>query len=217
MSEWSMSKGMCVPLNISQLKNKYTILCNTPSDINEHLPTLLRYGRECNHITECGVRSARSSYAFGVALIGKTPNRFIQCDLDTHENIKAFGNEAAAEGVNVTFYQQSDLECPMEPTDLLFIDSWHCYGHLKRELSRWNSSVSKYIIMHDTTIDAMEGESRRTGDDPVKQSEAFGIPVDEICKGLWPAIEEFLSEHSEWILAERFMNNNGLTVLKRVQ
>ena len=35
-------------------------------------------------------------------------------------------------------------------------------------------------------------------------------------KGLWPAIEEFLLESKEWIQHERFYNNNGLTILKRV-
>jgi hypothetical protein len=48
-----------------------------------------------------------------------------------------------------------------------------------------------------------------------KQSADSGVPIPEIQKGLWPAIEEFLVEHPEWTLHERFTNNNGLTVLKR--
>jgi hypothetical protein len=42
-------------------------LKSTPSDINEHLPTLLRYAQECDHITEMGVRWVVSTYAFVVA------------------------------------------------------------------------------------------------------------------------------------------------------
>jgi hypothetical protein len=38
------------------LKNKYNILCNTPSDINEHLPTLYKYATECESIIELGIR-----------------------------------------------------------------------------------------------------------------------------------------------------------------
>ena len=34
--------------------------------------------------------------------------------------------------------------------------------------------------------------------------------------GLWPAIEEFLAEHSEWEIEQRVTNNNGLTILVRV-
>jgi hypothetical protein len=37
------------------------------------------------------------------------------------------------------------------------------YGHLKRELARWHTMVNKYIIIHDTTIDADLGETVRVG------------------------------------------------------
>jgi cephalosporin hydroxylase len=109
----------------------------------------------------------------------------------------------------------SDLDCPIEETDLLFIDTWHIYGHLKRELSRWHPYVRKYIIMHDTLIDAVHGETIRCGWDAVQQSKESGIPVDEIRKGLKPAIHEFLTEHPEWIVDLEYVNNNGLTILRR--
>jgi len=34
--------------------------------------------------------------------------------------------------------------------------------------------------------------------------------------GLWPAIEEFLKNNNDWVLHERFTNNNGLTILKKI-
>jgi hypothetical protein len=108
------------------------------------------------------------------------------------------------------------LECPIEDTELLFIDTWHVYGHLKRELSRWNSHVSKYIIMHDTTVDEWLGESIRLSLNFEEQSVSTGIPVEEIIKGLWYAINEFLVQHPEWVLEKRYINNNGLTILRRV-
>jgi hypothetical protein len=70
--------------------------------------------------------------------------------------------------------------------------------------------------MHDTTVDELYGETLRVGWDANKQSKETGIPVDEITKGLWPAIEEFLEEHPEWNLEKRYTNNNGLTILSRV-
>ena len=42
------------------------------------------------------------------------------------------------------------------------------------------------------------------------------IEVQEILKGLWPAVDEFLQNNPNWILHERFTNNNGLTILKRI-
>jgi hypothetical protein len=194
----------------------YNAACNTSSDINEHLPTLKRYADMCTHITEFGVRGVVSSWAFAAGLLDKPNARLVQVDLGTNSKVSMFGSVMEKYNISRTFYMQSDLDCPLEHTELLFIDTWHVYGHLKRELARWNSYVSKYIILHDTTVDEWVGETIRNGWNPQEQSVKTGIPVEEITKGLWPAIEEFLAAHPEWTLVERFTNNNGLTVLKRV-
>jgi hypothetical protein len=201
---------------MSIIEEKYIFNCKTPSDINQHLPTLKRYSDECIHITECGVRFVVSSYAFALSLKNKSNNKLVQVDTIKYPQNNIFQAECHNEGVNVVFHEQSDLECPLEQTDLLFIDTWHIYGHLKRELARWNSYVNKYIIMHDTTSDEIYGETLRVGWDAKKQSVETGIPVEEITKGLWPAIQEFLDVNPEWKLKERFTNNNGLTILERV-
>ena len=44
--------------------NIYNVLCNTPSDINEHMPTLYQFACTCSHITEMGVREVVSTWAF---------------------------------------------------------------------------------------------------------------------------------------------------------
>ena len=194
----------------------YHNMCKIKSDINEHLPTLKEYADKCTHITECGVRSVVSSWAFAFGLLYKTNARLIQVDLHGNNTITMFGQVCRANNIDVQFYEQSDLECPLEPTELLFIDTWHVYGHLKRELARWNSNVSKYIILHDTTVDEWQGETIRNNWDAEQQSKDTGIPVNEINKGLWPAIDEFLKEHPEWVIDARYYNNNGLTILKRV-
>ena len=197
------------------IHSKYTELCKTPSDIHEHLPTLYKFATDCQTVTECGVRSVVSSYAFANALVNRTSTKLTQVDLNWHSNIGVFQKECQNEGLLTVFHAMSDLECPIEPTDLLFIDTWHIYGHLKRELARWHSHVSKYIILHDTEIDGIRGETLRVGWDYVKQSRDSGIPVEEICKGLQPAIDEFLAQHPEWKLHSKYTNNNGLTILSR--
>jgi hypothetical protein len=45
------------------IERAYNILCDTPSDINEHLPTLYKYATECGSILELGVRGCISSWA----------------------------------------------------------------------------------------------------------------------------------------------------------
>ncbi len=197
------------------IASKYMDLCKTPSDINEHLPTLAQYASECTHVTECGVRTAVSSYAFAYGLKSKPNAKLIQVDPQWSSEIDTFQTLCSVEDLNSVFYKQSDLECPIEETDLLFIDTWHVYGQLKREFQRWHPHVRKYIILHDTVVDRVHGETLRCGWDAQKQSKESGIPVNEICKGLSFAVNEFLYEHPEWIVHAHFENNNGLTVLTR--
>ena len=200
----------------SILESKYKHMCEARSDIHEHLPTLYRYATECEHIIECGVRKVVSSYAFANALRVKGNNKLILVDLVGGNSVDRFLEECTNENVNAIFYEESDLTCPIEKTDLLFIDTWHVYGHLKRELERWNTYANKYIILHDTTVDGEVGESVRMKFDIPRQVIESGLSREEIERGLWPAVEEFLALHPEWKLKERYTNNNGLTVLERV-
>ena len=39
---------------IYDLENLVNKLHQTPSDINEHFPAIIKYGSECDHITEMG-------------------------------------------------------------------------------------------------------------------------------------------------------------------
>jgi len=198
------------------MQQGYQARCQNPSDINEHLPVLYEYTKKCSTVVECGVRTIVSSYAFANGLKETPGNLLTMVDPGASPDMPAFLNLCKTEGVNAQFFNESDLLCPLVKTDLLFIDTWHVYGQLKRELARWHSSVNKYIIMHDTTVDEWAGETIRNGWNAVEQSKKFGIPVEEINKGLWPAVEEFLLLHPEWVIEKRLCNNNGLTILKRV-
>jgi hypothetical protein len=200
----------------SCLRKIYEEKCATSSDINEHLPTLLSYATKCRSIVECGVREPTSSYAFAAGLVGAFENSYMLVDLFESASMGNFIDTCSLEGVNATFYKGSDLECPLVETDLLFIDTWHVYGHLKRELARWSGHVKKYIILHDTTVDEVVGETIRAGWDAVQQSAESGIPVDEINQGLGRAISEFLEWHPEWTTDAVYTNNNGLTILRRL-
>ena len=43
---------------MEKIREYYEYSKTTPSDINEHLPTLLKYSEECKHITEMGVKKS---------------------------------------------------------------------------------------------------------------------------------------------------------------
>ena len=53
---------------MDSIKQKYFQLCDTPSDINEHLPTLFEYTKKCSSVLELGVRGCVSSYAFALQI-----------------------------------------------------------------------------------------------------------------------------------------------------
>ena len=199
----------------SDIDRLYREKIRTPSDINEHIPTLYEYARKCDSVVECGVRAITSSYAFANGLIGNPRNSLTMVDTYRSENIDSFIEMCEREGVNVKFLHGSDTACELVATDMLFIDTWHVYGHLKRELAYWHGVVRKYIIMHDTTVDADHGETIRCGLDAQAQSIESGYPIEEIRRGLWPAVIEFLNAHPEWVIERRYINNNGLTILRR--
>ena len=150
-----------------------------------------------------------------LGLQGNPKNRYTLIDPFKSSNVQDFLGLCQRVGVDARFVAESDLTCPLIETDLLFIDTWHVYAQLKRELTRWHSSVSKFIILHDTTIDAVKGESAQNGLNIDKQRQDSGFPADEIAKGLWPAVEDFLDSTPDWSLDLRLENNSGLTILRR--
>ncbi len=121
------------------------------SDICEHMDTLRKYAKECQHITEFGVRDVVSSIAFLV---------------DPHEKIMSYDNnpmprtwevldQCKKEGINWEFKKGNTLDIVIEPTELLFIDTLHTYEQLLQELRLHGNKSSKYIIMHDTRLPAL--------------------------------------------------------------
>jgi len=211
------------------IKRKYSYLCNTRSDINEHLPILYKYATECNSVFETGVRGCISSWAFTLGLL--TPNkptsplspaRLLCNDITPCDIKELLAQTNRNNNLSISYLWKNNLDIDLEKDlynqsfDLLFIDTWHIYGQLKRELNKFHSITNKYIIMHDTTVDEFYGETIRSRWNAEKQSKISGIPIEEINKGLGPAIDEFLNEHPEWTLKEKLTNNNGLTVLMRV-
>lgn len=115
----------------SLLEDKYTELCNTESDINEHLSILYEYATKCEIILELGVRSAVSSFAFIKGLVenDKINKKLVSCDINnigsiTNENlIKKICKENS---IDYTFLLKNDLEInesDINNTDLTFIDT----------------------------------------------------------------------------------------------
>nr|QBK90605.1 MAG: cephalosporin hydroxylase [Pithovirus LCPAC104] len=206
---------------ITNILSYYNNSKNTFSDIFQHVETLHNYARECSSVVECGTRTCVNIWGFLKAMSEKSLNgeytKLIGIDLERSKNgnIDKLEELSKEIGVNFIFYEKSDLEIELDNIDMVFIDTWHVYGQLKRELEKFSKITNKYICMHDTTVDEFVGESVRNGWDVEKQASEQGWEWIEVYTGLWPAVVEFLQKHPEWKLEKRFTNCYGLTILKK--
>lgn len=176
------------------ITSKYNQLASTPSDIYQHMPTLHRYAKECSHVTELGVRTIVSTWAW---LDAKVPT--VRCyDLfdPPAENLLEAQTFAQENALDFSFTRADVLQTVLEPTELLFIDTWHVYRQLKQELHLHGLVASKYMIFHDTTLYGRVGE-------------------DGSRLGLQDALDEWLLYNDVWQVKEVYTNNNGLTILER--
>jgi hypothetical protein len=155
------------------------------------LPTLYLLARQCRHVTEMGTHTGVST----TALLFAQPERLVCYDKVLLPPVERL--QALAVPTRLTFHQADVLQVEIEPTDLLFIATWHVYEQLKEELRLHAGKVRRYIVLHDTTTFGERGES-------------------EGHSGLWPAVEEFLSQGTFQVKG-RHENNNGLTILEALQ
>jgi len=182
----------------------YEKLCNTPSDIHEHLPTLKFYAEGLDHVTEMGVRNVVSTWAF----IEAQP-KVLRCYDINSAPIYEVTQKAGEYGIDFKFICADVLKVKIETTDLLFIDTLHQYTQLKAELELHEKKVRKYLIFHDTTTYADIPE-------PLKeQTENIWDNYTQDDQGIWLAIQELIDK-GDWDILVKYENNNGLTVLGRI-
>lgn len=203
---------------MEQVNSNYNKLCNRQSDINEHLPTLYRYARECESIFETGVRGCISSWALAKGLLeNEKPEKKLFLNDISPCNISDLLDSTKSLPIKIDYKWINNLKLELPySVDMTFIDTWHIYGQLKRELERFSKVTNKYIVMHDTEVDAIHGESIRCGWNAEQQSIESGFPVEEITCGLQKAIDEFLRGNAGWTLDVCYINNNGLTILRKI-
>lgn len=180
---------------LKDLEEEYQAALKEESDISEHLPTLRELAMECESITEFGVRYGASTRAFLV-----TGKKLRSYDIYKISMVIELFDHAKQLGYDVEYISASTLYLDIEQTDILFIDTLHCYPQLRDELF-WNADkVNKYIVLHDTVTYGHRDE----------------IEVHRYSKqGLIPAIEEFLEYNKKWQIKHHYENNNGLMVLER--
>jgi hypothetical protein len=187
---------------------KYEENCKLVSDINEHLPTLLSYAKECKHITEMGVRFVSSTWP----LLASKPDKLISYDIVKKDNINEVISLAYEYNINYIFVESDVLKTEIEQTELLFIDTLHTYNQLSQELNLHSKNVSKYIILHDTETFGLVDENIY----PHASELVKTLSTEK--QGLLNAVTDFLlsNEGKKWKIHEKYTNNNGLMILKKL-
>lgn len=198
------------------LDTMYRTQCNTPSPIYEHIPVLKHIAQECSTVIEIGVYHMASTWGLlkGLSENGSNLKSYKGIDIAAPPSEILTKAKALAEGNGITFsfMEANDMLIEIDPAEFLFIDSLHTYCHLTYELEAFSPKISKYIVMHDTS--APWGD--RDDDDYHGDYSEYPAEIDRSKRGLWAAVEDFLSRHPEWSLVERRLNCHGLTILKRV-
>lgn len=179
-----------------KLKFTYEVLKEKTSDINEHLETLFKYASQCEHVTEIGMRGAVST----TALLAAQPKTLISWDINPWAILSPNVQSLLMLSGRTSFQPRvgNSLECEIEDTDMLFIDSLHTYEQLKKEFTRHARAVRTFMVLHDTITFGRTGEDGTT-------------------PGLRQAIHDLQRDSNiGWTVLEDRENNNGLTVLGRI-
>jgi hypothetical protein len=176
----------------------FTKAAEESTDMQGHMDTIRRYSSLCSTSVEFGVYDCTSTWA----LLAGFPKRLTSYDIDRRQEVDAVEQAAAKAGIDFKFVLGDTAKVDIEPTELLFIDSFHTYEHLTKEFARHADKVSKFILLHDTVTFGNQDQVQDTA------GNYTGI-------GLSPAINEFLQRDTAWTLHEQFTHCHGLTVLKR--
>lgn len=163
------------------------------SDIYMHIPILYALAKECETVTEMGVRSGVSTRAFLYADVD-----LVSYDIEEVTEVRKLFDIAKNKAGKFAEYLIEDVtEITIDPTDMLFIDTLHTYEQVKKELHLHANKVNKYIAFHDIFTYGFKDEGT---DAP---------------RGILYAILEYLVVHPEWKLKYISIDNNGLLVLER--
>jgi hypothetical protein len=177
---------------VKSITEAYEQKCSENSDISLFLPLLKEYGSGSDHITEMGVRKLASTWAF----LAAKPNKLVSIDWDKEpyqvcrESLALAKKFADEDGIEFEFIASDSLNVEIEPTDLLFIDTWHTGEQLLLELILHSDNVSDLIIAHDTSAN--------------------------LFPGMIEAMQYFMAYNPQWEVIDHIVTEPGMSVMKRV-
>lgn len=184
--------------NPSTLADAYQAVCENPSDINEHLPTLVEICSrlEAKKVIELGVRGGTSTIAWLYGLC-ETDGQLFSVDVNQPPPLRH---------TRWTFIQGYDtdpfvLRQLPDEVDVVFVDTDHRYDLTLDEIRLYAPRVRSggCMVFHDTAEESFEHHTTPQPPFPVRTA------VEELLGG-----EEPIREVSK---IESYDNNHGLMVV----
>jgi hypothetical protein len=203
-----------------------SVLANTHPELGDgdiacNLPLVESWLRKAQpaHVTEIGVRWGVSSWAFARYAAERAaaglPAAYVASDITKKDTVAQLDAAmVGCPGVAYSFVEGDDLELPAWDTDFLFIDTWHTYKQLFRELDRWAPRTRSVLVLHDTaTFGQVDEGTEGHGGKPVNASLFEGVAQKT---GLVAAYRDFLATPAgdRWEVVEENGACNGITFLR---
>jgi hypothetical protein len=176
-----------------------------PSDFNEHMDTLKSYADKCSVVAELShwpqkpalIALAHSNASKVVSVSAKRKPEYGLLQKLRPGFHHVFEDSLVLEPKKdpnaINQYRSSSLG----PVDLLFIDTQHQASRIYTELLMYHERVSKYIVVHCTSV--------------------YGEKGDDGSPGVRVGLRRFLSEHRHWTVKYATDRNFGLIVLSKLE
>jgi hypothetical protein len=185
----------------------YARACNDRTAIAAHLPRLRALAMGLDDAIEFGVKRGPSASAL---LLGA--QRVTSYDLVETPEARAL---ATMVGPRWRYRIGDSRTAPVEPCDLLFIDSLHTFAQCDAELTRHADAVRRWLVFHDVGTFGEIGADGESGRHLWNYAAHPGQSVPPRALGIRPAIDALMIRDPSWRIASRETESHGLLVLER--
>jgi len=163
---------------------------------NAQMMALFKYCSRVDHVTIVGFGTGMSTLV-AMAAGPKTINIYDHQLYDISE----YKQVAEENGIQLDFYNQMVLSTVINPTDLMFADSFAEGNFVYNICFKNHHQVSRYMLVNNTVKFAHKADTNVQMSDP---SQAIGIVF---------GLNSFIQQIDNWHIAENFYWEPGITAL----
>lgn len=155
-----------------------------------HHDAIVKYMRRCTSYKELGTHQGATAAA--ACLSNPKKVELVDIDMDKFEVSRhLFEDYCASNDIELVVKEMSSIDRnSISECDVMLIDTIHNPNYLSQELQLHLDTVTSHIVFHDTSV-----INRRA-------NESLYHVAEGLTKGITP-----------WIIAERYTNNVGYTVI----